>query len=559
MPPLSVQTTSALHLRVVSGPALDPIVLTGEREIVLGRGEKADIKLPATDEGAVVSRHHCRLNMVAGTWFISDLESKHGTVLNNDRLVPREPRRLARGDLLRIGPWTLRVSFAGDEVTSTVSTQEAPADVVHMMTVADVGRENIHRRRLELLLDCAKRVVEVGDEPGLAHAVLDVLLEGTGYSQAAVIRPAGDARHIEVVGSRSSGRGGEGPAFSRTLIEAAFKGQVVRLRRELSMDSPMTMVSSGIQTALCVPVMRGGTGGGGAPSPEAMMCLYLDSRPMDPPVHEDAAAFCQAVADLCALCLSNIRRGRLEAEKLRTAEQMRAAQDIQRQIMPAARGSFGPLSYALQIYPGQIVAGDLFDIFPVDEHRVAFFIGDVVGKGLPAALVMAVTQTALSACLRRGDDLAQAVDHVNAHLIRTVPDNKFVSAWCGVIDLRTGRLRFVDAGHGYALVRHPGADAEPVASVGGPPLRCGTDGFTIDEMTLTPGARLWLYSDGVVEQPDSRGELFGLTRTLGAISPPREAEAELDALVRAVREHAGPAGTHGLADDLTVVALSFNP
>jgi sigma-B regulation protein RsbU (phosphoserine phosphatase) len=238
---------------------------------------------------------------------------------------------------------------------------------------------------------------------------------------------------------------------------------------------------------------------------------------------------------------------------------MRAAQDIQRQILPPARGRFGPLSYALQIYPGQIVAGDLFDIFPVDPGRVAFFIGDVVGKGLPAALVMAVTQTALSACLRRGDDLAQAVQHANAHLIRTLPDNRFVSLWCGVVELSTGKVRYVDAGHGYALLRLPGADARPVASEGGPPLRCADEPYAIDELTLSPGSRLWLYSDGVIEQPGPTGELFGLQRTLAALAPPRSAEAELDDLVRGVRQHAGANGTHGLADDLTVVALSFDP
>jgi serine phosphatase RsbU (regulator of sigma subunit)/pSer/pThr/pTyr-binding forkhead associated (FHA) protein len=530
---------------------MDAIVLDAESEHVLGRGLDCSVKLP--EEATTVSRRHCRFNVVAGNWFITDLGSRHGTYLNADRLSKDEPARISRGDRIRLGPWTLRVARPGEPSFNTVSTQEVPAGQEQLVTVAAVGRENIHRRRLELLLDCAKRVAESTDELGLSRGVLDVLIDGTGYSLVAVIRPGSDAHHIEVLGWRSKGRT-ELPTFSRSLINAAFGGQVVRMRRESMASQMQTVVSSSIQTALCVPVLQGST------TRTTALCLYLDSREGDAPVHDDAAAFCQAVADMCALCLANIRRGRLEIEAAALDVQINAAKQIQRQILPAAQGAFGPLRFAHRVVPGQSVAGDLFDIVQLDERHVAFFVGDVAGKGLPASLLMAMVQSGLSVALCQTRDPQDAVRRVNTQLFRTAPDDKFVSLWLGIIDLLSGDLRFIDAGHGYAMLRRPNALPEVIASRGGVPLRVIADEpYAAETLQLLPGSRLILYSDGLVEQRSPAGEEFGVARVLSTLRPPMAQHEELDALMTALRQHAGPAAAGALADDVTIVSIAYDP
>lgn len=540
------QSTASLILEPLSGPPVERIVITPDAECILGRGLDCTVKLP--EEAGTVSRRHCRVNFLAGNWFITDLGSRHGTWLNADRLNRDEPRRFGRGDRVRIGPWMFRVQGHGETMYSTVSTQETDPTGEQLVTVAETGRENIHRRRLELLLDCAKRIAAAGDESALANAVLDVLIEGTGYTLVAVIRPGTDASHIEVLGSRAGGRS-EGTTFSRSLISAAFGGQVVRLRRESMGNSPRTLISSSIQTALCVPVLM---------DRQVALCLYLDSRENDEPVHDDAAAFCQAVADMCAMCLSNLRRTRLELEAAQIGVQLAAAKTIQSQIMGPDRGRLGRVSYSRQVHPGQGVAGDIFDIFQVDDVHVGFFVGDVAGKGIPASLLMAVVQSGLSVSLRHTCDPEDAVRRVNEHLFRTAPEDKFVSLWLGVINTHSGLLRFIDAGHGYALIRRPGHKVRTIDSVGGLPLRVSeSELYRAETIMLQPGDRVYLYSDGLVEQRGPGGDEFGVARVLSTLEEERTAEDELQALMAGVRTHAGPVGASGLADDVTLVAITY--
>lgn len=312
-----------------------------------------------------------------------------------------------------------------------------------------------------------------------------------------------------------------------------------------------SIVSSGILTALCVPVMLDN---------QANLCLYLDSRVGDPRVHDDAAAFCQAVADMCAMALANIRRDRLEIERLRTEEQMGAALDIQRLILPAGAGRFGRLSYAMNVLPGRFVAGDLFDVIPLDEHRTAFFVGDVSGKGVPASIVMATTQSYLNASLRHSRDLVRALADVNRHLADRTPDTRFVSLWLGVLDQRDGTLEYIDAGHGFAILRTPNAPPTIIPSEGGPPLRVAPDyPYALDRLSVPSGSRIILYSDGVVEQqgPAPACEEFGSARVLGALARADSCEDDVRLLLSAVRAHAG-SSADALADDVTIASIAFD-
>jgi len=287
------------------------------------------------------------------------------------------------------------------------------------------------------------------------------------------------------------------------------------------------------------------------------MFLYLDARREDPAPQNDAAAFCQAIAEMCSLSVAGMERHRLEAERLRFTEQMDAGMAIQRQILPPSKGRIGGVSYSMELRPGRYVAGDLFDILRLDNRRVAFFIGDVAGRAWPAAILMATTQSYLNAALRYFNDPGKAADAVNSHLTTHAPENKFVSLWLGVLDTVSGLLQYVDAGHGYWLLRDPGCEPRTVrdGQGGGAPLRV-IDGipYRADELMLTPGTRLVLYSDGVAEQVGRDGEAFGEARVSAALAGSTSPEQDVRAIVQAVLKHAG---TETLDDDLTVGSIHF--
>lgn len=551
---------STLRLEPVLGPPVEPMVFTPDREWVLGRGEMCTPRLP--EHELSVSRRHCRVAARGAAWCVADLGSRHGTFVNGARLEPEREQRLAAGDKVRIGPWVLRVADGREQQISTSTLiGDDPAWGERPVPISEAGRENINRRRLELLLDCAKRIHAAEDEAQLAQQILDALMEGTGYSVTALVRPGREGRADAVLGAKSSrrsasGAGPEATMLSRSLITAAARGQTVQMQSSTPQHGA-TIVSAGIRSALCVPVVSEGG---------VVLCLYLDSREGDPPAHADAAAFCQAVAEMCSLSLMNIRRTRLERERARYEEQMEAALAIQRNILPPARGAFGPMRYAMEAHPGRFVAGDLFDVMRLDDDRIAFFLGDVAGKGVPAAILMATTLSFLGASLRHHRSVARAMDEVNAHLREKAAEDKFVSMWCGVLDLRTGEVEFVDAGHGYWVMRGPDGRVTASGCAGAAPLRVEEAGFVAERCRMAPGSRIVLFSDGVVEQAAPAGtgaggsavggSQFGLARVQELIAASGSPEEDVGAVVRSVREHAG--GGAALGDDVTVASIAFD-
>jgi serine phosphatase RsbU (regulator of sigma subunit) len=540
--------TPVYSLEPLLGPPIGPIPLTPGGPIVAGRNPECGIRLPETE--STVSRRHFSMEFADGTWRVTDLGSRHGTFHNNRPLAPNAPSPVAVGDVLRFGPWTMRLASSASQGLATLEDDPGLGGA-QLVRVADLTQRAIDRKRLEFLISCAKTVQASRDEHQLAACVLDALLEGTGFPRVAVVRGKPGFDRVEVLATKALGNGRPSTAFSRSLLAAAASGQVVQLKRDDALAAAASILSAGTSTAMAVPVMLDGT---------AVMVLYLDARHNETPPHADAGAFCQALSEMCAMALAAMQRARLEAERLRLHEQMGAAKTIQEQLLPAPQGRAGSVAYALKLVPGRFVAGDLFDVFPLSQGRTAILIGDVAGKGLPAAILMATTQSYLNAVLRHGCDPATAAAAVNTHLCTHAPEGKFVSAWMGVYDPHAGTLDYVDAGHGYCVLRTPGSPPErlrPEGESGDPPLRVlDSWGFSAQRVTVTPGTRLVLFSDGVVEQASLMGELFGFTRTIETLAGARSVADDVETLAAAVYAHAAGAEQ---GDDLTVASVEFLP
>ena len=233
-------------------------------------------------------------------------------------------------------------------------------------------------------------------------------------------------------------------------------------------------------------------------------------------------------------------------------------------IMPADSASISGVRYAMRMKPGRMVAGDLFDVVPLDENRVAIFLGDVAGKGISAAILMATAQTHLSICLRQHADPAKALAMTNQHICAHAASNKFISLFLGVFDARSATLSYVDAGHGYWLLAHADGSVlrgsvpgEGAGDQGGGGIPLGIDPefpFTSRTITLPKGSRLVVFSDGVAEQPGPEGEQFSVERAIAALSSTRDVEQDARTLFDAVLNYAK---TDSLADDTTVASVQF--
>lgn len=596
-----VPLPEAMTLDPISGPPVPPIKVEPDKPAVLGRSSQCEAVL--ADES--VSRKHATISHVSGNWLVTDLGSRHGTHVNAARLESNQSAPLRTGDLLGVGPWSFRVRLGGAPGSAAgstvghrfVTTMDAPVSPgsarERVERVAERELAAITQNRLQLLMEVAAAVAGSGDEQTLARTIVRAAAEGTGFPRAFLLR---DAKGIGAVPHSEPSGGGAGvPAdeltvvsdwpsaaseepqtlsFSRSLIAAARKGEVARL----TSDAPMTaasIMSLGIQTALCAPIAVGSAVGA---------FLYLDARAgeMSQPgqasagagggvpgaagqtkssraagVYQDAAAFCLALAKMYGLALSNIARQELEHRQRELVRDLEAAREAQKMIMPPENGEIGALKYAMRCKSGRYVAGDLFDVIDLGDGKVAVFLGDVAGKGISAAILMATAQTHLNVSLRATGDAGKAVSAVNRHICAHAHSNKFISLWLGVFDTKTGILNFVDAGHGHwvFVIPIPGGPPEVrrVASSTGIPLGIDADfEYLSEQLNLRPEDRLVVFSDGVVEQPGIDGKLFGLDRTVEAVTPSTSVEQDVSVLFEAVLAYAR---TDDLADDTTVASI----
>jgi len=249
-------------------------------------------------------------------------------------------------------------------------------------------------------------------------------------------------------------------------------------------------------------------------------------------------------------------------EAARISGELDAARRIQMGLLPDPASAFKDetrFDIAALLEPARAVGGDYYDCFAIDENRLCFAIADVSGKGLPASLFMAVAKTLTGALARRAPDIGQAMREVETELNRENPEFLFVTAFVGVLDVETGRLDFVRAGHDAPLLLRAGQitriDSETES---GPPL-CAIGDFPYQaaHTQLERGDLLCLFTDGVTEASNG-SDLFGTDRLIQAFAA-APAGTPLQARINALREHVRnfEAGQPP-ADDLTLLLIRWN-
>ncbi len=272
---------------------------------------------------------------------------------------------------------------------------------------------------------------------------------------------------------------------------------------------------------------------------------------------------------LIIVILRLIARNQLKYKKLNTQKELmqnelRIGRDIQMSLVPKTFPAFPKrtdLDIAACIVPAKEVGGDLYDFYIRDE-KLFFCIGDVSGKGVPAALVMTVTQSLFRAISSRESSPAKIVANMNDSMAEKNENSMFVTFFCGVLDLVTGQLRYCNAGHNPAL-RVGGNESMVVTgtSVSHLPVESniplGLDpGFSFKEQETFLGYddSLFLYTDGVTEAENATFELFGEERLEATLGTKRDAQGQLEATRDAVSSFVGDTLQN---DDITILVIRY--
>ncbi len=544
---------NSLILEAVAGPHPMRVELREPRQLVLGRSAGSDVQLD--DPTSIVSRRHAIIEPdVEGSWRLTDLASRHGTRLNGvaitaDRAVP-----MRLGDLISIGPWTLMVG--GPQQTGNTSglrtltdddraTDGAGVRTVRANAVADAA---LAGERVQLLLQVAEVIHRADTLPKLAEAVIEKLAAGTRFGNVAMLRPMAGDGSVEVIALRTES--GVHPIqfrFSRSILQQASAGVIaVRSRVDAPVSDDHSIAQLDISEALCVPLLADGV---------VLAMLYLDNR------HGrrsgrgggDDQAFATAVGRIAGLAIRNLMQLDYGIRLAAAEAEIGAAASMQELILPEASGVVGAVEYAGRCRAGRVVSGDFFDVVPMPHGRTAIVIGDVSGKGVGASVLATLTQGFLRGILGGSPAPDEAAKALNSFLGARAEMEHFVTLWMGIIDPEARRVRYVDAGHGYAWLLRPGGETQPLNEGGGPPLGAiPHPNYVVAEAELPDGSVVLLSSDGVIEQPAATGtdDRFGTDRLVAVADASLPLETLIEQIYTAVFAFAAASD---LADDATVV------
>jgi sigma-B regulation protein RsbU (phosphoserine phosphatase) len=332
------------------------------------------------------------------------------------------------------------------------------------------------------------------------------------------------------------------------LIGWTLKHKRPLLVNELTGDSRFTVAageSHGIRSVLSAPlIFKGGIIG----------LLNVFNKKTPEGFTEADKRLLAIVAAQSAQVIENARLYQEEQTLLSIQEEMRAAYKIQTGLLPREAPKVAGYEIAGNSVPATLVGGDYFDFIETTNGRWGICLGDVSGKGMPAALLMANLQATLRSQILQGLPVGRCLEHANSMIYRSTDPDRFATLFYGVLDQEEHTFRYANAGHNppFLFTR----TAEPMTlEAGGTVLGCfETAKYEEGEVHLQAGDVVLLYSDGISEAADESGHQFGERRLIDVVAADPDASAGkiLAGVVDAAQTHAGAAA---LKDDMTVVVI----
>ena len=284
--------------------------------------------------------------------------------------------------------------------------------------------------------------------------------------------------------------------------------------------------------------------------------LVLGPKQSEEPYSPRDLRLLNSVAVQTGLALENSRLAAVVAEEAAARERMNReleiARDVQARLFPKAAPTVPGLDLAGYCRPAQTIGGDYYDFLTTPAGEIGLGVGDVAGKGIPAALLMAGLQASLRGLTLAGvSDLGDLMTKLNQLVYDTTPANRFATFFYGLYESASGRLRFVSAGHNPALLLRAAGEVEWLKTGGiGLGLKRASS-YREATVVLAPGDRLLLYTDGLTEAMNPAQEEFGMERLLEtAAGPALNARDLLQRLLNAVDAFAAGAPQH---DDITLI------
>lgn len=500
---------------------------------VIGRSSDCNVSLDV----AAVSRRHAMVLLETGQYFLEDLGSRNGTLLNGQKIGGKTPLR--DGDRIVVcdqefsfhhdsNPPVSPLFGGSDPGTGSTLTQLVPDDdekePASVMATLELGGGSASwslsakpEVKLMALLEITTNLGKAISVEEILPKVLDSLFKI--FTQAdrgfIVMRPKPDAPIAVVEEKARKAALEEKMRISRTIVEQAMNSQQAILSADAASDERFGMAQSiaefQIRSMICAPMINS--------DGESIGVIQIDTLNQRSRFTDEDLEVLAAVASQAAVAIDNaVMHQQVLAQKALQRD-LELAKRMQRALLPSSPPKAEGYHFFDYYESAREVGGDYYDYVPLPGGRFGVIVGDVAGKGVAAAILMARLSSDVRMYLASEADLGSAVSKINASFSRQDWEDRFVTMIYAVVDPATNEMTMANAGHMSPLLRHANGEVIEIAEeIAGLPIGV-VDDYEFETLTLNlqPGDFVTIFTDGFSEAMNSNRDLYGTERLIKAV------------------------------------------
>jgi serine phosphatase RsbU (regulator of sigma subunit) len=518
-------------------------------------GRQAGNELTVRDSR--ISRQQAQIVSANGSWVLEDMGSRHGTFVNGEKVLRHE---LQPKDKIDFGMAdSYRIVFLGEGATieELVERVEAPAPT-------QAGTRELHH--LGVLLDVARTMGTGLSLEDVLTAVVDAAIQVTRTERGVLLLANTPGAELQLVVARDAKRGTLRP--DQLQVSQSVVKRVATTRRELivsdtgddtgGMTAGESVARLELHTIVAIPVdklpvietldatisTRQG---------ELLGVLYLDSHLPSSAFTDVDREVLRTLAREAATVIENARLFAAARAKVRLDHEIEIASQIQHTLLPKALPNTPDVAVAGSTLSCHSVGGDCFDVIQLGGGRHGFFVGDVSGKGISAALLATLLQGVFFTTAAMDISLSGVFSRVNLYLCERSGEDRYATVFYGILD-KMGRFEYVNAGHVPPLLRRKSGALEGLGSANFPVGMFAEAEYQSARVQLEPGDFLVIYTDGVSEAQNPQGDMFEEARLRQIMEAFTGDSVEQlgDAIREGMRAFTGGAAQ---SDDITILVV----
>jgi len=563
------------RLVITNGSDAGNRLLINKGRYTMGRSVNNDLQI--VDRR--MSRTHAEVYEEGGAYFVRDLGSKNGTLLNGANVnlaVILNP-----GDIIQVGDTTVLFDHETESSHGAISsapglasskkdssvrlveennwgaTQEEMQAGVPQTAGVEIGKANISAKvaaqRLEILYKVTEAIRSFFVLGELLEQIMEIIMDVLKPDRSYLLLQDEETGELipEVVKSTDEPIAQMEVKISMSIVERCMNEGISLLVSDAAADDRFaaseSIIMNRIRTAMVAPIIYKG---------DVLGAVYIDTNTRMLPFTKEELELLTGITNQAAVAITNARMHEQLVEQHKIAREMEIARTIQMNLLPKTYPEIEGFEISAMSLPAKHVGGDYYDFLRLPDGRMALAVADVSGKGVPAAILTATTRSYLqSETQHPRSSLAETVSRINGMVMRDVTNDMYVTMTLVYLESEVSKLEYVNAGHCHPILMSPDGTTRYLDKGG---LFLGIMAeeaeYEVGSYELAPGDVLLLSTDGVTDIQNEEGEIFGDERLHELLRESLDLTAEgiRNKIYQTCLEHRGEADQF---DDFTLIVL----